>query len=203
VGIFSNFFATLKIKSGVKIMQSATETEGENADRLFKQAYSKFEQAIADNSTVLNALHNWGLALHNQAKSNSGQDAESLFNEAYTKYSASLVVEAHSPEILNDWGATLMDHARMYNADPGHLLYEQAKEKFLSAEDLQPGIASYNLACIDSLQNNLEGCHQHLQTALERNALPAVADMKADADLTNASQSEWFPAFIASVRVYD
>lgn len=203
MGIFSQIFSGSKIKAGTKSMQAAINAEGETADRLFKQAYSSFELAIANDDTVVSALHNWGLALHNHAKSNAAQDAEKLFNEAYTKYSAAMVINPASSEILNDWGATLMDHARMYNAEPNHVLYDQAREKLQSAEEMQPGIASYNLACIDSLQNNLEACYEHLQTALERNSLPAISDIKTDADMLNASQAEWYPAFIASIPVYD
>jgi len=91
-----------------------------------------------------------------------------------------------------------MDHARALNADPDHVLYQQAKEKFLAAGELLPGISAYNLACIDSLQNDLKSCEEQLNTAWARGNLPPLDYIKTDKDLVNISQSEWFQEFLES-----
>lgn len=202
MGILSQFSVNSHLKSGKKLLQSALAAEGEEADLLFSKACSKFEQVVNGGAKVLEGLHNWGLALYSQAKTREGQDAENLFNDAYAKYTAAMVIEPRNHEILNDWGATMMDQARMLNANPNHVLYEQAKQKLLTADELYPGIAAYNLACIDSLQNDLQSCEKHLNAALERGNLPPVEDIKSDADLANINQSEWFQEFLDSIPVY-
>ena len=199
MGILSQFSANSNLKSGKKLVESAIKAEGQEADRLYNQACSKFEAVVNSGAKVLEGLHNWGLALHSQAKSHAGDEAEKLFNDAYAKYSAGLVIEPKNHEILNDWGATMMDQARNLGADPTHSLYEQAKEKFMAAEAIWPGISAYNLACIASLQNDLKSCEEHLNLAHNRGNLPPVDAMRNDADLANINQSEWFQDFIDSI----
>jgi Flp pilus assembly protein TadD len=199
VGILSQFSANSNLKSGKKLLESALKTQGEEADRLFDQACLKFEQVVNGGAKVLEGLHHWGLALYGKAKNHAAQDAEKLFNEAYTKYNAAMVIEPKNYEVMNDWGATMMDHARILGADPRHVLYQQAQEKFLAAEELWPGISSYNLACIASLLNDLKGCEEYLKTAHDRGNLPPVEEMRKDADLANINQSEWFQEFLDSI----
>lgn len=199
MGILSQFSANSNLKSGKKLVESAIKARGQEADRLFNQACSKFEEVVNSGAKVLEGLHNWGLALHSQAKTHEDAESEKLFNEAYTKYTAALVIEPKNHEILNDWGATMMDHARNIGADPNHVLYQQAKEKFSAAEAIWPGISAYNLACIASLQNDLKSCEEHLNLAHSRGNLPPVEAMRNDADLANINQSEWFQEFIDSI----
>ncbi|MGH8556255.1 MAG: hypothetical protein ACRESZ_02095 [Methylococcales bacterium] len=199
MGILSQFSANSNLKSGKKLVESALKAQGDEADRLFKQACSKFELVVNGGSKVLEGLHNWGLALHGQAKIHAGPDAENLFNSAYSKYGAAMVIEPKNHEVLNDWGATMMDHARMLGAQPDHVLYQQSKEKFLAAENIWPGISSYNLACIACLRNDLKSCEEHLTAAHERGYLPPVQDIRDDADLANINQSEWFREFLDSI----
>ncbi|MGH8497990.1 MAG: hypothetical protein ACRERV_04160 [Methylococcales bacterium] len=199
MGILSQLSANSNLKSGKKLMEAAFKAPADEADRLFKQAWSKFELVVNGGAKVLEGLHHWGLALHGQAKIHTGQDAENLFSAAYSKYGAALVIEPRNYEVMNDWGATLMDHARMLSAPPDHVLYQQAKEKFLTAEGLWPGISSYNLACIACLENDLKSCEEHLTAAHERGNLPPVPDIRKDADLENINHSEWFKEFLDSI----
>lgn len=199
MGILSQFSANSNLKSGKKLMESAMKAQREEADRLFQQACAKFELVVNGGTKVLEGLHNWGLALHGQAKIHEVPEAERLFNDAYSKYSAAIVIEPKNHEVLNDWGATMMDQARMLRADRNHILYQQAKEKFLAAEEIWPGISSYNLACFACLQNDLKGCEEYLNAAFERGNLPPVDEIRNDADLANINKSEWFQEFLDSV----
>lgn len=192
-------FTKSKIKSGIKKMTQAQQAEGETADRLFQQAAAKFEEVIEKDAVVLEALHSWGLALNNQARDKTGKEAEDLFSAAYSKYSAASVIDPKSAEILNDWGAAMMDNARMGKEDSGESFYAQAQDKFLQADTLQPGIAAYNLACLDSIKNDFEACEKHLQAALNKGNLPSVEDVKNDDDLSNVSETEWFQKFVKTI----
>ncbi len=199
MGTMAQIFAKSQIKNGIKKMESAQKSDGESSDSLFQQAYSKFELVIDNDSTVIDALHHWALALTAQAKGKTGQDAEAIFSEASAKYAAALTIAPNNHEILNDWGAALMDQARVINPDPANGLYDQANEKFLAAEKICPGISAYNLACISSIRNDPEQCQNFLKTAFEHANLPQTADMKSDPDLSNFAQAEWFEDFIDSI----
>lgn len=96
----------------------------------------------------------------------------------------------------------MMDHARMKEDNAGDDFYAQAREKFLRAESLQPGLASYNLACLDSIRNDSEACRKHLQTALDRGHLPSIEDVRDDADLSNVNQADWFKQFVKTIPKY-
>jgi len=195
----AQIFAKSQIKSGIKKAESAQKTEGENADNLFQQAFSKFEKVIENDLTVVDALHNWALALTSQARTKTGQEIDHIFALAYAKYAAAMTLSPNSHEVLNDWGVALMDQARVTNPDPGNQLYDQANEKFLAAEALRPGISAYNLACISSLRNDPVRCQEFLRTALEQCNLPQTDNMKTDPDLSNAVQTEWFQEFVESI----
>ncbi len=199
MGTMAQIFAKSQIKNGVKKMELAQKSDGENSDSLFQQAYSKFELVIENDSTVVDAVHKWALALTAQASGKTGQDAENVFSEANAKYAAAVTIAPNNHEILNDWGACLMDQARVINPDPANGLYDQANEKFLAAEKLCPGISAYNLACISSIRNDSEQCQAFLKTAFEHANLPQTEDIKKDPDLSNFAQAEWFEDFIDSI----
>jgi hypothetical protein len=101
---------------------------------------------------------------------------------------------------MNDWGVALMEQAGLVTGEAGEALYEQAREKFLAAETLQPGIASYNLACIHSRRGEYEGCRKRLEFARNHKSLPSLEQLKNDADLANVRQLKWFNKFIKTIR---
>ena len=84
--------------------------------------------------------------------------------------------------------------------EAGEALSEQAREKFLAAETLQPGIASYNLACIHSRRGEYEECRKRLESARNHKSLPSVEHLKNDADLAPIRQLKWFNKFIKTIR---
>ena len=199
MGTMAQIFANSRIKRGVRKMESAQKSEGENSDSLFQEAFSNFELVIGNDSTVIDALHQWALALTAQARGKTGEKAETIFSEAGAKYAAAITIAPNNHEILNDWGAALMDQARVINPDPANGLYDQANEKFLAAEKICPGISAYNLACISSIRNDSEQCQNFLKIAFEHANLPQISDMKSDPDLSNFVQAEWFEEFIDSI----
>ena len=101
---------------------------------------------------------------------------------------------------MNDWGAALLEQAHGKAPEQGDALYAEAREKFLAAEALQPGIASYNLACIHSVRGEYEACQRQLESARDHKTLPSLDHIRRDPDLDNIRGLEWFQKFVKTVR---
>jgi hypothetical protein len=89
-----------------------------------------------------------------------------------------------------------MDLARLTEAHPDDKLYDLAKKQFETANTIQTGTASYNLACIYALRNDQDACLKALENAKERGSLPDADEMLNDPDLNNVKEQAWFSAFI-------
>jgi hypothetical protein len=146
------------------------------------------------------ALYHSGVTLLEQAQAKSNEEAQALYQAACEAFRAASAINSNNPRIMNDWGVALMEQAGLVTGEAGEALYEQAREKFLAAEALQPGIASYNLACIHSRRGEYEGCRKRLESARNHKSLPSLEHLKNDADLANVRQLKWFNKFIKTIR---
>ncbi len=146
------------------------------------------------------ALYHSGVTFFEQAQTASNEEAQALYQAACEAFRAASAINSNNPRIMNDWGVALMEQAGLVTGEAGEALYEQAREKFLAAEALQPGIASYNLACIHSRRGEYEGCRKRLESARNHKSLPSLEHLKNDADLANVRQLKWFNKFIKTIR---
>jgi hypothetical protein len=71
-------------------------------------------------------------------------------------------------------------------------LFTQACEKCEQAEKLQPGISSYNLACIAALCGDKDGCHVWLEKCLVAGKMVSCEHLKSDEDLSSVRDEDWF-----------
>jgi putative membrane protein (TIGR04086 family) len=146
------------------------------------------------------ALYHSGVTFLEQAQTTSNEEAQALYQAACEAFRTASAINSNNPRILNDWGVALMEQAGLVTGEAGEALYEQAREKFLAAEALQPGIASYNLACIHSRRGEYEECRKRLGSARNHKSLPSLEHLKNDADLANVRQLKWFNKFIKTIR---
>jgi putative membrane protein (TIGR04086 family) len=146
------------------------------------------------------ALYHSGITFFEQAQTASNEEAQALYQAACEAFRAASAINSNNPRIMNDWGVALMEQAGLVTGEAGEALYEQAREKFLAAEALQPGIASYNLACIHSRRGEYEECRKRLESARNHKSLPSLEHLKNDADLANVRQLKWFNKFIKTIR---
>ena len=93
-----------------------------------------------------------------------------------------------------------MELARARAVDAQDELYSLAQEKFMLAESIQKGCASYNLACLYSVRNDKQQCQEALEKARDNGNLPDEQDIVNDSDLGNVQGEEWFAAFIESLH---
>ena len=146
------------------------------------------------------AFYHSGVTLLEQAQATSNEEAQALYQAACEAFRAASAINSNNPRIMNDWGVALMEQAGLMTGEAAEALYEQAREKFLAAEALQPGIASYNLACIHSRRGEYEECRKRLGAARNHKSLPSLEHLKNDADLANVRQLKWFNKFIKTIR---
>ena len=74
------------IMKGIVLSNQAETKSGEEADKLFADAYQEYEAALKIKPDKHEALYNWGYALLSQAKTKFGEEADKLFNLAVEKY---------------------------------------------------------------------------------------------------------------------
>ena len=64
----------------------AKTKSGSEAERLYSEAFEKYQCATEYKPDFHGAYYNWGVALSDLAKIKSGSEAEKLYNEAFEKY---------------------------------------------------------------------------------------------------------------------
>ena len=165
-----------------------------------KEAEEEGEPTGSREGSEEEALYHSGVTFFEQAQTTSNEEAQALYQAACEAFRAASAINSNNPRIMNDWGVALMEQAVLVTGEAGEALYEQAREKFLAAEALQPGIASYNLACIHSRRGEYEGCRKRLESARNHKSLPSLEHLKNDADLANVRQLKWFNKFIKTIR---
>lgn len=200
MSLLSSFTNPSKLKAANANVTSARASEGKQADHLFSKAYQSYAEIVGENDFLSETLYHWGFALFNQARTKSGEEAELRFQDAFDKFSFALLANPESLKPAIDWGAALMALAEKKQVGVNDALYDQAIEKFMTAEKIFRGSASYNLACIYAMRGDDEQCRQALEASRDHSSLPEVEAILNDADLDNVKQNEWFEAFITSLQ---
>lgn len=196
MAILNSMLANSRLKKGLKSAEKAKSAAGEKeANDLFDAAFKSYASIIENNSAVQKALYWWGLGLFEQAQTKSGEQAQDLYRTACQKFSTALEVDPTNSHIANDWGVALMQQARQADAVSQNALYAEAHQKFQITEKIRPGIAAYNLACIHSIRSEHEDCKNQLESARDFGTLPAIEELKEDADLANVRDLDWFKSF--------
>ena len=188
-----------KLKKAKNLSTEAHLAEGEKADQLFQEAYENFSSVSSSRVSYPDALHNWGLALINQAQKKSGEAAIKILEEAITKFNLCDTVKPDHLGASLDGGVALMGLAKAKGLGANDDLYVKAKESLLNAENIQHGSGSYNLACLYALHNDGDACLEALEKAKDCGLVPDEQDILNDADLDNVKQASWFGKFISSL----
>ncbi len=192
-----------KLKKARKLAALARTKEGGQADQLFKQAYENFSAISTARARYPDALHDWGLALFNQSQTKSGDECIKLIEEAISKFNLCDTVQPNHIGACLDGGVALMGLAKAKGLSVNDDLYNRAKEKFLTAENVQKGSSSFNLACMFALQNKADDCLTALEKARDFGLVPEEQDIIDDPDLDNIKQLSWFKEFLESLDVDD
>lgn len=186
-----------RLKTAKKLTEAARQENGEQADKLFQEAYENFSGISESFSNYPDALYNWGFALLHHAQSKSSpEEAAKIYEEAITKFSFCQTISPNHLGAAVDGGVALLELAKAKNVELDDELYAKAKASFEKAEQIQEGSASYNLACMAALEKDAEACQAALEKAHSHGLLPDVDDIAKDEDLKNVKRFAWFKKII-------
>jgi tetratricopeptide (TPR) repeat protein len=200
MSLLASFTKKSKLNSTIKQTAQARNSEGSTADQLYKSVYLGYAEVLLDDPLRAEALYNWGFALLHQAKTKTGAEAAKLYQGAIEKFTFCLLINPNYLGSAINGGVAYMDLARLNQVQPNDELYEQAKKQFETANLIQKGTASYNLACICALRGEQDACLQALENSRSRGSLPDAKDILEDADLDGVKTQDWFINFVASLN---
>jgi tetratricopeptide (TPR) repeat protein len=120
---------------------------GEEADRLWSQAYKKYAAALKIDPNCSEALNNWAVALDSQARTKNGQEAEQLWALAVEKYGAALKINPEFADPLYNWGRVLVAQAERKKGKAVQQLLMRAAQKYEEALKIEPD----KIAALDNL----------------------------------------------------
>jgi hypothetical protein len=122
--------------------EKAKTSSREETDRLFSQAFEKYQAALTIKPNMVQALDNWGNALSDWArmKISEGAEADPIFAEAAKKYEAALVIKPDMAEALFNWGSALLDQGGTKTGQDADRIFAKAAEKFQAALAIKPDI---------------------------------------------------------------
>ncbi len=189
------------LKKARKLAAEAHLADGEKADQLFQEAYKNFASYSTYRALYPDCLHSWGLALVNQAGKKTGDNALKILDEAIVKFNLCDAVKPDHLGAFLDGGVALMTVAKIKCLSADDEWYVKAKKSFVSAEEIQQGSASYNLACLYAMQSNTDACLDALEKARDCGIIPDEQDILTDTDLDNVKQLSWFDEFISSLSL--
>jgi hypothetical protein len=200
MSFFDSLTSSSKLTAAIKTAAKARTKEGAQADFLFKEAYSSFGDLLKKQSGVADILYNWGFALLHEAQINNNDRAIALLDEASEKFSFCLTINPDYLGAAIDGGVCYMRLAEAMKAKADDDFFDSAESMFLTAERIQKGSASYNLACIYGLREEDEACQESFAKSRDHGSLPEIENILNDSDLDKVKGKAWFKKFIESLH---
>jgi tetratricopeptide (TPR) repeat protein len=123
---------------------------GEERDRLYQEAFDKYQKALEIKPDKHEALYNWGNSLRALADTKVGEERDRLYQEAFDKYQKALEIKPDFHEALNNWGNSLGALAGTKHGPEQERLFEEAMGKILAAiraassQGDREGLSSYS-----------------------------------------------------------
>ena len=194
-----NDFDTLKFW-GLALRGKAQNQHEKNPGIVYREVYNKFSKAAQINHKNNDIFYHWGLTLYQEARKKNPKEAKKSYQQSCDKFSRANTITPDQPNTLNDWGAALMVLTNLSAERDKQSLLDEALGKFVAADAIEKGIASYNLACHYSLRGNIEECRKQLNIAQENWKLPALGYLENDSDFKNVRKLAWFKELIVKER---
>jgi hypothetical protein len=173
---------------------------------------AKFDELInLIDENVINVSDEWkdlkvsaysqkGVYQFRESKQESGSKKEALINEAISLFDQAINLKPDDPYYLNNKAGVLIDKAKLKSGKERDDLFVEAETSLRAAEYLNPGCASYSMACLMALREREEECKEWLDKALEKNRLPSLHYIENDNDLKIYKDRDWFINFIIFLR---
>ena len=135
----NDLLASLYSSWGTDLGNLAEEEEPEEAEKLYTQAFEKYQKAIEIKPNNHQAFTNWGTDLGNLAEEKEPEEAEKLYIQAFEKFQKAIEVKPDDHQAFFNWGIDLGNLAKGKEPEEAEKLYTQAFEKFQKAIEIKPG----------------------------------------------------------------
>lgn len=141
------------------------------ATQLYEQACQKYQKAVTIKDDWPEAWNDWGTALGRWGdviRIQKPPQAAKLYKLACEKFAKAVGIKWDFAHGWINWGSALVG---LYHCegDRGHL--DEAHTKFLRAEQLQAGSATYGLACWAALSGRADDAFERLEEALSKGTI--------------------------------
>lgn len=151
----------------------------------FDEACQKHAEAVKLKPTLGEAWNNWGAALGNIGE----------HKEAAEKFAEAIKLKPDHAKAWSNGGFALLEMSKTENGEDAVALLDQARKKFEKAEDLQPGIGAYVLACISAIEGEINECRMWLEKTKDAGKLKGE-HLKKDKALDAVRNEPWFKKFM-------
>ena len=182
---------------GNALFELAKIKGGKEAEGLYAQAEEKFQGALKIQPNDFKALSNWGSILYKRGLGEPAGQGDPYFIKAQKCFASALEIKPDYPDALKGMGESLVEQARSKKGINVHPLLAEAKAKLTRAEELQPGISTFNMALIMAMLANESECKSWLEKCLENGTLPNGETLMNDSRLANMRESKWFKVLAA------
>lgn len=201
--LISNVYDVLT-GAGEALDELARLSTGEEAKVHWKAAVVKYEAALKFPAPTVwpdmevFAVHiNCGEALRELAQLSSTDEAKVLREAARVRYDAGLKLLPDEPGLLNYSGIVRLSLAQCSETSDRERLLREAEAKLQDAEKVEPGSASYSLACLNALRGDTAGALTWLKFSASHGTLPTRKHIKGDADFALIRSDPEFVAWLA------
>ena len=155
---------------------------------------------MASNNRIKALFNSWGVSLYYLAEMKSGEETLRLYKESTEKFEAALKVEPDYEMALVSWACCLLGLAEIGTGEEREKFINLAESKLLKAEEISPGLGSYNLACVAALRCDGLECKRWLENADHFGTLQSVNHMKKDRDFDFVRHEKWFKEILRTQR---
>lgn len=184
---------------GLALSDLAKLSSGHEQRDLFKLALDKYEQATRIDPDNAIAFSNWGVALGDMAKLSPEQEQRDLLNLALEKYEQATNIDGNYAPAHKNKGSILLHLAAPETGERRAELLGKAETALRRAEELEASRGAYNLACVQALRGDKDGCREWMEKSLAAGRLPKCDLLKTDTDLDLVREEDWFKELLAKV----
>lgn len=197
---FKPDYALVYSNWGTVLGYLARTKSGADAERLYLEAFEKYQKAIEIKPDDSDTYCKWGTDLGYLAITKSGVDAERLYLEAFEKYQKTIEIKPDYVLAYLNWGTDLGDLAKSKSIEEATLLFRQAIEKLMLGENLEPGSCAFNLACFNSLLNDLPQAIHWLTVGIDLGTITSYKELDEDPDLDNIRSNTEFQEILSRLK---
>ncbi len=183
---------------GETLLKHGSQKVGPEANRLLSEACEKHEAILKKKPRLYDTTVHFGYTLIEQAKRSNPWEGEQLLEKALEKFKRAHKLKPRYPESHINLGILSIQLASMKlpGSEEATKLYQEAHEKFMHAESLSLGSASYYLAKLSLLSGQKTECLEWLDKARKYRALPQVQEIITDPVWLSVRECEWFKEFL-------